>query len=116
MKKYETKLSPNDENEFEEWFLQSKKNGTIHPEDFGEDYDFRGYWKEKIKDSNNKDESTSETHFPDTYKKPNHETFSNESKYAKGNVKKYAGSWNGDKFIPPKKKYKDREPAEILYE
>lgn len=116
-KKYETKLSKDDEAEFKKWMQVSKENGTIHPEDNGDDYDFRGFWKDLIKDADNGKDFSTETHFPDTYKKPNHETFSVESKYAKGNLKKYAGTWNGDEYIPSKERYKDRKDiAEILYE
>lgn len=114
-KKYETKLSKTDEKSFEDWFKNSKDNGVIHPKDDGYDYDFRGFWKDNIKNNDGNSEYSQETHFPDTYKKPNHETFSVESKYAKGSMKKYAGSWDGDKYIPPKKKYKDRTAADVLY-
>lgn len=117
MSKYETKLSKSEEKEFIEWMQASKEAGTIHPEDNGDDYDFRGFWKDIVKNSDDEEEYSAETHFPDTYKKPNHETFSVESKYAKGNLKKYAGTWEGDEYIPPKEKYKDRKDiAEILYE
>lgn len=118
VQKYETKLSKKEEKEFEAWLKKSKEDGTILEEDDGQDYDFRGFWKDKIKNASDKDEDySSETHFLDTYKKPNHETFSVESKYAKGNLKKYAGTWNGDTYIPPKEKYKDRtDKAELLYE
>ena len=113
MSEFETKLSKNEEKIFEEWFNNAKNNGIIHPEDNGYDYDFRGFWKDFIK--NNVDNSFSQnTHFPDTYKKPNHETFSIESKYAKGEMKKYAGSWDGDTFIEPKEKYR-RRTAEDWY-
>ena len=39
-------------------------------------------------------------HLPDTYKKPNHETFSNESQYAQYAPDR-AGSWNGERYISP---------------
>ena len=116
MAKYETKLSKEDKKEFDEWFAEAKANGVIHPDDNGEDYDFKGFWKDMIKNSKDGEAYNAEAHFPDTYKKPNHETFSVESKYAVGNMKKYAGSWDGDEYIPPKKKYKDRDIADILFE
>ena len=116
MTKYETKLSKEEQDEFDEWFEQAKENGVILPDDNGEDYDFKGFWKDMVKDSDEGSDMTSETHFPDTYKKPNHETFSVDSKYAVGNMKKYAGFWDGEEFIPAKKKYKDRDAADILYE
>jgi len=116
MDNYETILPEEDEKEFKIWFAQAKENGTVHPEDNGEDYDFRGFWKDMIKNSDEGSDMTADTHFPDTYKKPNHETFSVESKYAKGKMKKYAGYWEGNRFIPAKKKYKDRDAADILYD
>ncbi len=38
-------------------------------------------------------------HLPDTYKKPNHETFSVESQYAPYAPER-AGSWDGDRYVP----------------
>ena len=46
MAKYETKLSKDEEKDFKNWFEESKKNGVIHPDDNGIDYDFRGFWKD----------------------------------------------------------------------
>lgn len=114
--KYETKLSKEDEKNFKEWFKESKENGIIYEDDTGKDYDFRGFWKDVVKSNDGNGQYSAETHFPDTYKKPNHETFSNESKYATGKMKKYAGSWNGNTYIPPKQKYQDRDAADVLYE
>ena len=39
-----------------------------------------------------------EDHFPDTYKQPGHETFSEESKYAE---ELPAGHWEGEAYMPP---------------
>lgn len=114
--KYETKLSKTDEKDFKEWFAQSKENGTIYPQDNGNDYDFKGFWHDVVKDAVDGANYSAETHFPDTYKKPNHETFSVESKYATGKMKKYAGSWDGDTYIPPTQTYKDRDAEDVLYE
>lgn len=59
--------------------------------DSGQDYDLRGAFSE----GTDRDPSG---HLPDTWKKPNHPTFSNESIYAKyGNP----GHWNGDQFVQP---------------
>ncbi len=116
MPKYETKLSKQDEKEFQTWFASAKENGIIHPQDNGADYDFRGFWTDLVKNNHSNKQYSTETHFPDTYKKPNHETFSVESKYAKGNMKKYAGIWNRNNFIPPKTSYRNRRIADILFE
>lgn len=87
---YETALSPQDEQSFQKW------KTTYAPHDSGMDYDLRGAFKEGL----TPDPQTG--HWPDTYKKPNHPTFSVESKYAK-DAPDLAGSWQGDKYIPPKK-------------
>lgn len=98
---YNTKLSKEDEKEFEKWFMDSKHNGTIHPMDSGYDYDFRGYWKNEVQNNSKLAGGSASSHFTDKYKKPNHATFSNESMYATGNNAKYAGYWKGENFIKP---------------
>ncbi len=86
---FNTTLSPNEEQSFKTW------KSKFAPQDSGQDYDLRGAFKAGITPAAN-------GHWPDTYKKPNHPTFSNESQYAQyGNP----GMWNGDQFIPaPQKK------------
>lgn len=88
---YDTKLTAEDEKKFLAW----KKEYA--PKDSGYDYDLRGAFKAGLKPN------PKSGHWPDTYKKPNHPTFSNESKYAKDRPD-LAGHWEGDKYIPPKKK------------
>ena len=51
MAKYETKLSKDEEKEFVEWMQASKEQGIIHPDDNGDDYDFRGFWKDIVKNN-----------------------------------------------------------------
>lgn len=98
---YETNLNNIEENKFKKWFEDSKQNGKILKEDNGTDYDFRGYFKNEV--LNGKDTGSANSHFTDKYKKPNHQTFSNESIYAVGDNLSKAGHWIGDKFIPAKK-------------
>lgn len=86
MAQYDTILSNDEETKFKEW------KQKYAPKDTGEDYDLRGAFKAGL----TPDPKTG--HWPDTFKKPNHPTFSNESIYAKG-LK--AGHWEGEKFIPP---------------
>jgi len=86
---YDTKLSPQEERQFQIWKQQ------YAPKDSGGDYDLRGAFKAGLKP----DPRTG--HWPDTFKKPNHPTFSNESQYAVGADAAKAGHWEGDKFIPP---------------
>lgn len=84
---YDTQLSPDEEKNFQDW-----KN-IMAPKDSGEDYDFRGAFEEGVIPAAN-------GHWPDTYKKPNHPTFSNESIYAKDHPD-LAGHWQGDTYIKP---------------
>lgn len=84
---YETALSPEDELEFAKWKAQ------YAPKDSGVDYDLRGAFKAALRPGKN-------GHWPDTFKKPNHPTFSDESIYAKYRPD-LAGHWEGEKYIPP---------------
>lgn len=91
--KYDTKLTPEQETQFQDW---KTKNA---PQDSGEDYDLRGAFKAGIV----ADPETG--HMPDRWKKPNHPTFSVESRYAEGANKELAGTWDKDgNFIPPEPK------------
>lgn len=90
--KYETELSEaakgyGSEEDFQKW----KKEYA--PNDSGEDYDLRGAFMHNVKP----DPATG--HWPDTYKKPNHPTFSDQSIYAKDRPD-LAGTWDGDRYIP----------------
>ena|SRR2546430_14681731 len=86
---YDTPLTPIDELRFLIW-----KN-IYAPKDSGADYDLRGAFKAGL----TPDPKTG--HWPDTFKKPNHPTFSNESMYAKF-APNLAGSWGeGNTYIMP---------------
>ena len=83
---FNTILSPEQESDFQTW------KSVYAPRDSGADYDLRGAYKAGL-------EPDPETgHWPDTFKKPNHPTFSNESRYAKYGR---PGHWKGEEFIPP---------------
>jgi len=86
---YNTKLSSEEEAAFPAW---KAKNA---PNDSGADYDLRGAFREGL----SRDNAAGE-HFPDTYKKPNHPTFSDQSIYAQYAPDK-AGTWDGDQYIQP---------------
>lgn len=86
---FDTKLNPAEETQFQEW---KKRNA---PKDSGVDYDLRGAFKAGLQPAAN-------GHWPDTYKKPNHPTFSNQSIFAKDRPD-LAGSWNGEQYLPPEK-------------
>jgi hypothetical protein len=95
---FNTQLSPMEEQNFTQWKAQ------YAPNDSGEDYDLRGAFKANLRP----DPKTG--HWPDTYKKPNHPTFSNESQYAKFGK---PGHWEGDRFIPAKQGSDDWETIAI---
>lgn len=116
--KYNTKLSPVEEEKFLAW---AKKNGRSNDT---YDYDLRGAWKEIQKGKMSEDDRG---HLGDKYKKPNHPTFSDQSVYhGKDGYK--GGSWgrDGDKdtFTPSAthmwsqealtKYFADREPNAYL--
>lgn len=77
--KYNTPLSATEEAAYQKWAKDNNKLKDTY------DYDLRGAWKEGSA-------GTGEAHSPDTYKKPNHPTFSNESKY-NGAEGKTGGEW-----------------------
>lgn len=88
-KSFDTKLTPDEEVSFQAW------KRKYAPNDSGEDYDLRGAYKAGL----TPDAQTG--HWPDTFKKPNHPTFSDQSQYAKDAPDK-AGHWDGDTYVPPK--------------
>jgi len=86
---FETKLTPDEESKFQAWKAQ------YAPNDSGNDYDLRGAFKAGV----TPDQATG--HWPDTFKKPNEPTFSNQSIYAKARPD-LAGSWDAnDNFVLP---------------
>ncbi len=85
---FNTPLSPQEITPYATW------KSKYAPNDSGKDYDLRGAFKAGVKP----DPDTG--HWPDTFKKPNHPTFSVESRYARYAPQK-AGHWEDDKFVPP---------------
>lgn len=83
---FNTPLKPEEQVRFAAWKQQ------YAPQDSGADYDLRGAFLAGVTPAAN-------GHFPDQFKKPNHETFSNESQYAPDAPAK-AGSWNGEIYTP----------------
>ena len=65
---YNTKLSKAEEEKFQTWAEENGRAADL------ENYDLRGWWKQNGKQD-------SRGHFTDEFKKPNHPTFSDESKY-----------------------------------
>jgi hypothetical protein len=95
-----TVLPPAQEQAYRQWMDKighTRDRGYRVDENFnGQDYDYRGYFQE-----NGPVDLAQGEHLTDTYKLPNHETFSAESKYAKGEDAARAGHWQGDTFVPP---------------
>ena len=107
-----TKLSDKEEAGYNAWrekIGMTKENGMkIGPDGNGTDYDLKGFYKQNgPADVNVKGGQ----HFSDEFKLPNHDTFSDQSKYATPEFSPFAGSWHGSKFNPPSEKYGDPQSA-----
>ena len=93
---YLTNLSPAEEKMFQQWV--AKNNVPFDPTPQA-DYDMRGFWKAMVsgdpRATSGISPSDNQIHYPDTWKTPNHETFSNESIYAGPG----APHWEGDKLV-----------------
>lgn len=92
-------LPPDQEAQYRAWMLsigQAPGSGyNVDSSWNGTDYDYRGFFtKYGPADIRNGQ------HFTDEFKLPNHPTFSNESTYALGRAAPYAGSWEGNTFMP----------------
>lgn len=88
--------------EFQKW---TKRYAP--PSDSG-DYDYGGAFLAGVTPN-------AEGHWPDTFKKPNHPTFSDESKYAR-DAPNRAGHWDGETFTPHRDIFDSvaaDQPAEI---
>lgn len=81
---YDTELTGGAEQGYQRW------HQATSPWDSGADYDLRGAYAQGL-------DRDGRGHLPDTYKKPNHETFSNESQYSQY-APDVAGSWQGEKY------------------
>lgn len=97
--RYNTSLSPADEAAFQTLISKDKKlAGDLY------DYDVRGWWKAGGSKASN-------GHGPDTFKKPNHPTFSDQSIYSGG--MNQGGSWVGDDYAPSATNMHYHEPKEL---
>lgn len=94
------KLPPAQEAAYREWMVRighTPARGMAVDKNFtGTDYDYRGYF---AKYGNTP--LGGGRHLTDEFKLPNHETFSVESRYARGRDRAKAGHWDGDTYIPP---------------
>lgn len=91
MRKYITQLSDAEEKEFQKWYKYASSilNWDKNPDAPEHNYDIRGFWLE-----NKYKPVFPGQHFPDTWKTPDHPTFSNESRYYVPGMA--AVRWNGD--------------------
>lgn len=95
--KYNTELAASERKKFDKWVTkESKRQGRDILMDMGA-YDVQGFWKSG--DYKNMDE---DNHGSDRWKKPNHPTFSNQSKYH-GADGWYGGNWTKDGGYQPSK-------------
>jgi hypothetical protein len=83
---FNTELTRGAEGAYQQW------HDRTSPWDSGADYDLRGAFAEGM-------DRDGRGHLPDTFKKPNHETFSDESIYAPHGK---PGHWQGKRFVPAK--------------
>ncbi len=81
---FNTQLSPQEETQFATWKQQ------YAPRDSGQDYDLRGAFKAGLRPDHT-------GHWPDTFKKPSHPTFSTGSIYAPHGK---PGVWHGEVYTP----------------
>lgn len=92
---YVTKLDPIQEARFQFWVQNNKVPFEDSPTS---DYDMRGYWKAMLGGDPNAKQQLNQSdglmHFPDTYKTPYHDTFSNESMYATPDAPRWTGNDN----------------------
>lgn len=92
-KAYNNKLSTKD-TDFNNWYKKNTLEGQSNiPYNEKLSYDYYSFYK----NGEYKDPSFNiEQHFPDTYKRPNHPTFSNESIYSTPEYP--GGQWEGEKY------------------
>jgi hypothetical protein len=81
---------------------------TANPDYMSDDYDLEAAYK-NLPEKNMKAwaKDPEKNHLPDTYKKPNHPTFSKESVYYKPGME--AGTWSNDVYIPNRGQIAGRE-------
>ena len=99
--RFNTQLNKDEQNLFAEWAAkESERQGRDIMMDKGA-YDVQGFWK-----SGDYKKMDQDNHGTDTWKKPNHPTFSNQSKYH-GVDGFYGGNWNPNGGYQPSKQTAD---------
>ncbi len=112
---YQTKLPPAQEKQFREWVKKTGANFDPNANNPKEDYDMRGFYKAVQAGDKNAVTAMSgydgKPHYPDTYKTPYHETFSDQSQWA---IKGKAPHWQGDRLMSPDGRVlKDETPQPV---
>lgn len=89
---YQTPLSPEEEARFRYWIQANRV--PFNPNNLASDYDMRGFWKALQAGDPRATTAINPVdqrmHFPDVWKTPYHQSFSNQSQYALPN----APHWN----------------------
>lgn len=97
---YTTNLSPKEEAAFAQWVQQNNVPYNMRNQ-LPQDYDMRGFYQALQRGDpiakRALDPNDQRMHFPDYWKTPYHESFSNESKFANQN----APHWDGDQLVAP---------------
>lgn len=106
---FNTQLTPWEESLYQDWRAeQSRVQGRDLAKDEA-DYDLRGAWRAGAG-------KTAGGHLPDTFKKPNHPTFSKESQYSGvsgiegGEWQQVNGKW---RFVASRDQFKYRSPEQL---
>lgn len=89
---FNTPLSPADKVAYQAWLVSESARRRRDVTKDPQDYDLQGYWKDI-----GRADTTGQGHMTDTFKKPNHPTFSDESKYS-GTLAPWGGSFQGGKW------------------
>lgn len=101
---FDTALSPAQEAAFQQWLAKTGRGRDLA------DYDMRGAYAADAQAAGN-------GHLPDTWKKPNHPTFSDESQYA--SQKSPGGTWAQMQdgswvFLASPTNLRGRDPSDLL--
>lgn len=113
---YNTPLFPMQEMQFRGWL--NKNNVPFNPNAGATDYDMRGYWQglqqgnpQAVQSSLNANDGL--PHYPDYYKTPLHQSFSNESQWAGPSAPQWA---NDSQLADPSGRvvYDEKAPTGLL--
>jgi len=124
---FNTPLKPDEESAFTRWAKTESINRGRDILNDNTNYDVRGHWKDTLQrggyntkksddvagDMLKKVGVFDESHFEDTYKKPNHPTFSNESKYS-GHPDLWGGRYEGGQWTEEKGKWSYQPSKRML--